>query len=160
VENGLFALFAVSLQQGQARRVKEGRSGLCHAVGGAHHGVGFVSAQVQQNGAWPLLATITWLVLTWATFMDVCVCSSSKTMAAGSRGSPVGKKALAWRRSVNEKLLQSFLRSLIKKATLLLDTKWLFECGGGTSGGRTHDKRIKSPLLYQLSYGPTRNHRL
>ncbi len=25
---------------------------------------------------------------------------------------------------------------------------------GGTSGGRTHDKRIKSPLLYQLSYGP------
>lgn len=23
--------------------------------------------------------------------------------------------------------------------------------GGGTCGGRTHDKRIKSPLLYQLS---------
>jgi hypothetical protein len=22
---------------------------------------------------------------------------------------------------------------------------------GGTCGGRTHDKRIKSPLLYQLS---------
>ena len=30
----------------------------------------------------------------------------------------------------------------------------LFSFIGGTSGGRTHDKRIKSPLLYQLSYGP------
>ena len=29
---------------------------------------------------------------------------------------------------------------------------------GGTSGGRTHDKRIKSPLLYQLSYGPIKLH--
>jgi hypothetical protein len=29
-----------------------------------------------------------------------------------------------------------------------------FQFFGGTSGGRTHDKRIKSPLLYQLSYGP------
>ncbi len=28
---------------------------------------------------------------------------------------------------------------------------------GGTCGGRTHDKRIKSPLLYQLSYGPYEN---
>ena len=25
------------------------------------------------------------------------------------------------------------------------------EESGGTCGGRTHDKRIKSPLLYQLS---------
>lgn len=25
---------------------------------------------------------------------------------------------------------------------------------GGLCGDRTHDKRIKSPLLYQLSYGP------
>jgi len=27
----------------------------------------------------------------------------------------------------------------------------LIEDYGGTCGGRTHDKRIKSPLLYQLS---------
>ncbi len=32
--------------------------------------------------------------------------------------------------------------------------RYVYKCFGGTSGGRTHDKRIKSPLLYQLSYGP------
>jgi hypothetical protein len=25
---------------------------------------------------------------------------------------------------------------------------------GGPGGARTHDPRIKSPMLYQLSYGP------
>jgi hypothetical protein len=37
-----------------------------------------------------------------------------------------------------------------KKACYLLGSK-LFIVFGGTCGGRTHDKRIKSPLLYQLS---------
>ena len=44
-----------------------------------------------------------------------------------------------------------------KKATEYTGTQWLLDVFGGTSGGRTHDKRIKSPLLYQLSYGPTRS---
>ena len=40
----------------------------------------------------------------------------------------------------------------MKKGFAVMQT--LFSFIGGTSGGRTHDKRIKSPLLYQLSYGP------
>ncbi|MEY3216986.1 MAG: hypothetical protein RLZZ280_1363 [Pseudomonadota bacterium] len=40
-----------------------------------------------------------------------------------------------------------------KEKTLCTEVQSAFEFGG-TSGGRTHDKRIKSPLLYQLSYGP------
>ena len=30
----------------------------------------------------------------------------------------------------------------------------LAKCTGGGTGDRTPDKRIKSPLLYQLSYSP------
>ncbi len=41
-----------------------------------------------------------------------------------------------------------------KKGFASLQTLYFIEDFGGTSGGRTHDKRIKSPLLYQLSYGP------
>ena len=41
-----------------------------------------------------------------------------------------------------------------EKSTWYQSTKCFFAFYGGTSGGRTHDKRIKSPLLYQLSYGP------
>ncbi len=41
-----------------------------------------------------------------------------------------------------------------KKKALCTEIQSAFYWIGGTSGGRTHDKRIKSPLLYQLSYGP------
>jgi hypothetical protein len=41
-----------------------------------------------------------------------------------------------------------------KKKALCTEIQSAFLIFGGTSGGRTHDKRIKSPLLYQLSYGP------
>jgi hypothetical protein len=41
-----------------------------------------------------------------------------------------------------------------KKKALCTEIQSAFLFFGGTSGGRTHDKRIKSPLLYQLSYGP------
>jgi hypothetical protein len=38
-----------------------------------------------------------------------------------------------------------------KKALASLQVLDFIEFNGGTCGGRTHDKRIKSPLLYQLS---------
>ena len=41
-----------------------------------------------------------------------------------------------------------------KLVAIYLASLTLAQNFGGTSGGRTHDKRIKSPLLYQLSYGP------
>ena len=43
------------------------------------------------------------------------------------------------------------------KKALCTEIQSAFVLIGGTSGGRTHDKRIKSPLLYQLSYGPYAN---
>jgi hypothetical protein len=38
-----------------------------------------------------------------------------------------------------------------KKATF---SRGFFVFTGGSGGGRTRDKRIKSPLLYRLSYRP------
>ena len=47
------------------------------------------------------------------------------------------------------------LNATQRKTTMTIKKGLTFQSGpsklGGTCGGRTHDKRIKSPLLYQLS---------
>jgi hypothetical protein len=52
------------------------------------------------------------------------------------------------RRDVIDRLNE---KALSFKRKSLLSNQQAFQIFGGTCGGRTHDKRIKSPLLYQLS---------
>jgi hypothetical protein len=56
---------------------------------------------------------------------------------------------LKWRKPMYQWLHGGYIAPK-KKARYVLNSR-LLVVFGGTCGGRTHDKRIKSPLLYQLS---------
>ncbi len=47
-----------------------------------------------------------------------------------------------------------------KKPSDIYPTAFLFVKSGEPDATRTHDPRLKRALLYQLSYGPTKNERV
>ena len=53
--------------------------------------------------------------------------------------------------SANSTCNRRSTREWVEKKPRVLIAIEVFKFLGGTCGGRTHDKRIKSPLLYQLS---------